>query len=62
MYISSVCAQMAETTRTMTKALQTGPMAMASDDTMSRSDPIRPKSRTTRKARIELLRTRTWST
>ena len=38
----------------MLKALQTGPIAMVSDDTMSRSDPIRPKSRTTRKARIEL--------
>ena len=29
-------------------------MAMVSDDTMSRSDPIRPKSRTTRNARIDL--------
>ena len=38
----------------MTKALRTGPMAMVSDDTMSRSDPIRPKSRTTRNARIDL--------
>ena len=47
-------AQMAETTRTMRSALPTGATAMASDDTMSRSEPIRPKSRATRKARIDL--------
>jgi hypothetical protein len=44
---------MEETMRRMKKALRTGTMEAVSDDTMSRSGPSRPNSRTTRKARSD---------
>ena len=37
----------------MRKALSTGAIAAVREDTMSRSTPMRPKSRTTRNARSE---------
>ena len=46
-------AHMEEMMSMMRKALRTGPRAAAREKTMSRSEPSRPKMRTTRKARSD---------